>query len=673
MIVKNEAKVLERCFASVAPWIDRYAVCDTGSTDGTPELVRSFFDARGIPGVVPTFPFVNFAQARNQALAIGRSRCEPGDYLMLVDADMELVVRDADFRAKLSEPVYMVAQHAGIRYDNVRLVRADEPAAYDDFPTHEYLNTRAGQDKRLEGVHFVDHADGSSRPEKFERDVRLLYGYLEEHPSSARAMFYLAQTYKDMGRLPEAILWYRRRVQAGGWVEEAWYAQFMIAQCLMSAGDESFVGEALRAYDMRPSRAEPLHMLAKHYREKGQSRLANLFVLEGLKIPRSTDALFVEVFAYDYGLRQELSISGFYSADERVIAASRRACFDLSVDADAPDEVRRLAAANSVHHARLALEVMPSFRKNQILLGEETPEKDASGANVYVEANPSVFLGVSGETLCNVRLVNYAVTAGRYTMREAGKLPFDAGVVRTRNAIVDLVARGPGRWERTRTRPVVDDLEGEAVVGARIQGYEDLRPFAWRGRLWGVATVLDRGPSGLPEIALLKLREEEDSVRVRAVHVQRGMGTDRPQKNWMPLVRGDELLLVYGCDPTVILRVDPETLQASELERSVPSLELSSLRGSSQAIPIDEGFLCVIHEAFDSDAGRRYVHRFVRLDRDLAIDTVSDPFRFEHTGIEFCAGLARVGDRLLVSYGVEDREACVASVDLDEVVRFLES
>ena len=68
LMVRNESAIIERCLASVAPHIDCYAICDTGSSDRTVEIIRSFMDARGIPGIIPTTTFRNFEQARNESL-----------------------------------------------------------------------------------------------------------------------------------------------------------------------------------------------------------------------------------------------------------------------------------------------------------------------------------------------------------------------------------------------------------------------------------------------------------------------------------------------------------------------------------------------------------------------------------------------------------------------------
>jgi glycosyltransferase involved in cell wall biosynthesis len=42
MIVKNEAEKLPRCLSSVKDVVDELIIVDTGSTDQTPEIARSF-------------------------------------------------------------------------------------------------------------------------------------------------------------------------------------------------------------------------------------------------------------------------------------------------------------------------------------------------------------------------------------------------------------------------------------------------------------------------------------------------------------------------------------------------------------------------------------------------------------------------------------------------------
>ena len=87
MIVKNESPVIERCLASVKPWIGHWVIVDTGSTDGTQELVRKAM--AGVPGELHERPWRNVGHNRNEALDLARAH---GDYVLFIDADEQLQV-----------------------------------------------------------------------------------------------------------------------------------------------------------------------------------------------------------------------------------------------------------------------------------------------------------------------------------------------------------------------------------------------------------------------------------------------------------------------------------------------------------------------------------------------------------------------------------------------------
>ncbi len=168
MIVKNEVKNLERCLNSVVDHISCYAILDTGSTDGTQEFIRSSLGSANIPGEVEEGTFINFGQARNDALATARELLTDFDYLLLMDADMELVV-DGPL-PELTLPAYtMIQQNNALRYHNTRLLKCGTEAKYVGV-THEFLSVPGSQGELTEWW-FKDHATGSNRVDKVERDI----------------------------------------------------------------------------------------------------------------------------------------------------------------------------------------------------------------------------------------------------------------------------------------------------------------------------------------------------------------------------------------------------------------------------------------------------------------------------------------------------------------------
>ena len=222
MIVKNEAGVLARCLRSCRDLIDCWVICDTGSSDGTQELIAR--ELEGIPGELHRHEWVDFGHNRSALMELAAGRA---DYLLLIDADMT-VVQSAPLGG-LTADAYMLRQgDERFDYRNKRLVRGDLRWRYVGV-THEYLSCLDVERtvERLDALAIDDHGDGGSKADKFERDRALLKAELREHPDNERAMFYLAQTQRDLGTQtgdPRALAaardLYERRASMGGWEEE---------------------------------------------------------------------------------------------------------------------------------------------------------------------------------------------------------------------------------------------------------------------------------------------------------------------------------------------------------------------------------------------------------------------------------------------------------------------
>jgi glycosyltransferase involved in cell wall biosynthesis len=649
MIVKNETANLDRCLRAVADHITCWVIGDTGSTDGTQNFIKSFFADRGIPGELHSFPFLNFEQARNAALDHAAASELAYDYILLADADMELMVEDRDFRAKLEAPGYRLIQRtdSGLTYSNTRLVRRNIGARYHGV-THEYIDVPGGVEE-LQGVWYKDHASGSNRADKFERDIRLLSKALKHEPENHRYWFYLAQSYRDAGQRAKAAQTYAKRAEMGGWDEEAWYARLQQARCLRDLKDEGgFIREALAAFNQRPQRAEPLYDLARFYRECGMNAVSVLFSEFGLTLPRpEQDILFLEDFVYEAGLHEEYSIAANYACDPARKDRGRDACNWLALNRKIPAGNRNLARSNLLFYVESASTMMPSFVARPV--GFTPPDG-------YQPTNPSVARW--GEQIMMVqRTVNYIMTGDNQYETPNG------APIHTRNFLLRL---DPALDIQSSTE-ILPPADMPEPLYKLVKGFEDMRLFAWAGQLWCSSNLRELTAEGWCEQVLARIDQSASGdCRLTDWRVLRPEGPRLHEKNWMPLVDDDRLQFIYLCDPTRILDE-----QARTVAESVPAITAEQFRGGSQAIPFDGGWLALIHEVlwWTAPGRRSYQHRFVWLDKSRIVRGVSRAFFFHEKAIEFAAGLAWHPDRkrLMVSFSVGDHESRIATVDANDV------
>jgi glycosyltransferase involved in cell wall biosynthesis len=657
MIVKNEMANLERCLSAVADHIDCWVIGDTGSTDGTQDFIRSFFAARNIPGELHSFPFHNFERARNAALDCAYASPIAYDYLLFDDADMELVVEDRDFRTKLTAPSYTVLQRASISYWNTRVVRRDAGARYRGV-THEYVDVPGGDREQLHGIWYKDHASGSNRVDKFERDIRLLREALKKEPDSSRYWFYLAQSYRDAGKIEKAAETYAKRAAMGGWDEEAWYARLQQARCLRKLGDDGgFLREALAAFNQRPQRAEPLYDLARYYRDKGSNHTSALFAEAGLAMERPSDILFLEDFVYTTGFKEEYSISANYSGDSARKDRGFAACNWLALNKSISESSRNLAVSNLHFYVEQAVKMLPSFAARPV--GFAAPDG-------YRPTNPSV--ARHGDEIVLVqRTVNYTIDESFLDGDDRRYATPNGAPIHTRNFLLRLDTN----LEIQSSAEILPPAGMPEPLWPQVRGFEDMRPFRWRDELWCIACFRELTPEGWCELALARIDEgEPGACRLTDWRVLHPEGPRLHEKNWMPRVDGDRLQFIYKCDPTRLVNEQARTVS------EVPALiAADQFRGGSQAIHFDGGWLALIHEArVMTNKQRVYRHRFVWLDETDKLRGVSRPFYFQIKSIEFAAGLAwhPDGKRLLISYGVGDQEAWIATVDAGDIRRVLD-
>ena len=358
MIVKNEATVIQRCLASVRQLIDYWVIVDTGSDDGTQDVIKEFM--RSIPGELHERPWVDFARNRTEALQLARPH---GDYSLIIDADDTLVI-DPEFALPLldKDSYNLVIDYPPIVYHRPQLLRSRALWRYAGV-LHEFpvCSRRGAPQGFLAGLRMRCGRDGAraGHPDRYRDDAAILERALltEKDPFLiSRYRFYLAQSYRDCGEREKALENYDIRAGLGYWDEEVFFSLFQIGKLKEKLGHP--LDEVLSAYrkasDAHPKRAEALHAGSRLCRVNNRSAEGYELARRGLQIPSPNGGLFVEPWVYDYGLLDELAVNAYLIQryDESLAACER-----LLREGKIPTEMRGRIEQNG-RYAREKIEAL---------------------------------------------------------------------------------------------------------------------------------------------------------------------------------------------------------------------------------------------------------------------------------------------------------------------------
>ena len=215
MIVRDEEEMLPGCLASVKDMVDEMIVVDTGSTDSTPAIARSF-GAR----VVEAEWKGDFSAARNVGLDAARGR-----WILVMDADERFVGSKRVLQRALHRPGVIgfdVAIHNEIdgredRHSTVRLFRR-LPGVRFERRLHEQvipslLRVRPGG--RFEPAPFHLLHLGYERAEvarkgKRERNIGLAEAEASSRPDDAFSLYNLAVEHVAAGAIDQGLAELRR-------------------------------------------------------------------------------------------------------------------------------------------------------------------------------------------------------------------------------------------------------------------------------------------------------------------------------------------------------------------------------------------------------------------------------------------------------------------------------
>jgi len=657
-MIKNEEKIIRRCIDSVKNICDAFCVSDTMSTDSTIQVVNDYINEQNklfnIPGKIYQNPWKNFGHNRTISYHNTVDFClELGwdlnnTYGLLLDADMKLVIKPTFDKQSLTHNGYRIIQDNNFMdYQNTRFVKLNKSWKCTGV-THEYWDgpdlESIGKDK----IYIYDIGDGGCKNDKFERDMKLLIAGIEEEPKNGRYHFYLAQTLKDLGKFKESIAFYKRRIEIGGWDEEVWYSHYMISKVWQSLGNlikcEAW---AMKAYEFRKSRPEPLYMLVNLFREKSQHFKSYHYYRIAKNIPETNDVLFVEKNIPQFLLDYEYTILHYWLFPNEKLVGLKETINYLNKTNYYEDNV--------FSNMDFYLEKLDGEIQNII----------APLFDMFCASSPSI-INYNNKTIVNLRYVNYRIQLdGSYMMYDKDSFTKDHHV-KTKNALVYLDDK-----LNFIDMPVLfnEEITDIPVCPTWIHGLEDIRLFEFQNKIHYTATTREYSYNCNNRIVI----GEYDTVNLKYINnkvLYPPTETDC-EKNWIPINNcNKEILFVYKWHPLQIGKLDEKNKLNIIYSHDTPVF-FKNYRGSSSICEYNNQLWCITHGVKYSTP-RRYFHQFVVLDKtSFKPIKFSVPFYFNNFKIEYCNGLMIKGNELIIIFSQNDADPCILKTSMNRINKLM--
>ena len=629
MIVKNEAKIIERFLNSIISIIDTFCICDTGSTDNTIDVITSYFEKVGMDGVVVSEPFKNFQYNRNYAI----SKCLGlSDYILVLDADMVLKHTAFNKNILLSGDAFNVLQGSDdFSYVNTRIFKNNGLYSYVGV-THEYIS-RPPNDKMIvleKNVLFIsDIGDGGCKQDKFTRDVNLLTEGIVNEPNNERYHFYLANSYYDSNRYEEAIEWYKKRIALNGWEQEVWYSYYRIGVCYKNLNK---IGDAIKswldAYDYLPTRIENLYEIIHYYRINSNHKLANLFyciALKILEVPMDRiNFLFIHNHVYTYNIYYEYTIFAYYLGIRNInndVIRVLNNCDNNSI-------VSSLLRNMKFYKFQLEPVAVHNFSSSKIMnVNSENTVFNSSSSCII--RNP-----YCNGYIVNSRFVNYVIdNNGVYHN-------CDKHIISTNKCLF-----------LTSNFEVAGEHEFELEFkNDRYIGIEDVRIFKDEQN---VLKFIGTKMHSDNKLGIVTGVYNVTNNQLECVELKSSFNNELCEKNWVFVPYKGCAHIIYKWYPLQICKINEDTCQIDKVETKPTPQIFSHCRGSTCGTMYNNEIWFIVH-IVSYENPRHYYHLLVVFDSNLNISRYSAPFTFESVNIEYSLGLIVEESRVIISYSVMD-------------------
>ena len=360
-ICKDESHVIGKMLESCKTITDLIVVNDTGSTDGTQDIIRKFGEENNIPTYVFERPFDDFEKSRNHAIQklkdvvteLGWDADKVHGYWF--DCDETLII-DSNFnKNQFVNDLYMINTYIGqMKYTRNTFFKVSKAFRWYG-PVHEFIicddkNITSGLAEGIKvDVKMTGNSWKGNIAAKYKSHAFVLEKYIDENRQDPRWIFYTAQSYHDSASsddnreeneemLRRSMKYYKERIsRLDGYAEEVYYSQYRVGTIMRVLEEPWHLThqELLKAYSLDPVRAESIKTIIDYYMQMGEWNMAYIYTkfaketFHG-KNPYPNRLLFVDEALYVWKLAEAHAAASFYTGRMDEAKANYREIVALS-------------------------------------------------------------------------------------------------------------------------------------------------------------------------------------------------------------------------------------------------------------------------------------------------------------------------------------------------------
>lgn len=368
-IVKNESHVIKRCIDSIANIATSYLICDTGSTDGTPEIIESYMKEKGIPGKVVHKEWQNYGFNRSYAMEQFHNdeKLNSAKYVIWHDADEVFSTDRNDFLSyptkedadKLYEwleqrtesTIHILTIYGNLIYPRCQIVRNNQFYVWKS-PKHEYIyGTQDNSRTTYNGFVLSARQEGnaSKDPDRCKKDTQLFITYIDKnggYEKCPREVFYLAGEYQNYNR-NKAIKFYEIRTKINAGFDQEKYISYLRLGRLAYL-DEDKIKYWTAGMNMIPRRLECIfELMYLHVERKNYLEAFKLGIVVDEKHLIDESDLFVEHKIYTYLFDLYLSLAAHYHGFHQIASDINQR--NMRKNINKPDDMKLLLSNQKVY------------------------------------------------------------------------------------------------------------------------------------------------------------------------------------------------------------------------------------------------------------------------------------------------------------------------------------